>query len=192
MSSENGLKFSTQGGHFRLFSLYFVIARVLCPCLILAAVIFTAVEEKDHNRLIKYIFNTTVHHWRTVQVWEVSQPVLLPWPKKLRQPHARGTGAWSVEHARAYVWLAWMSKFFLARVVQLKPAFGVIKRVGYRDLALIQIDMIIWPLHVWTWEIWAESVNTLLQNGAIVPFLGEVGTKMAPSHCWDLKLSNEG
>ena len=36
---------------------------------------------------------------------------LLPWPKKLRQRHARGAGAWSVEHARAYVWLACLSLF---------------------------------------------------------------------------------
>ena len=32
--------------------------------------------------------------------------------KKLRQPHARGTGARSVEHARAYVWLACLSQFY--------------------------------------------------------------------------------
>ena len=39
---------------------------------------------------------------------------------------------------------------------------------------------------------WAESVSTLLKNGAIVRSLGDTGTKMAPSHCWDFKLSNEG
>ena len=44
---------------------------------------------------------------------------LLPWPKKLRQLRARGTGAWSLEHARAYVWLACLSQCFLAGVVQL-------------------------------------------------------------------------
>ena len=37
---------------------------------------------------------------------------LLPWPKKLKQPRARGTGAWSVEHAHAYVWLACLFQFF--------------------------------------------------------------------------------
>ena len=37
---------------------------------------------------------------------------VLPWPKKLKQPRARGTGAWSVEHARAYVWLACLFQFF--------------------------------------------------------------------------------
>ena len=40
-----------------------------------------------------------------IQKYQVCQILyvieLLPWPKKLRQPHARGTGAWSVEHARA-------------------------------------------------------------------------------------------
>ena len=38
--------------------------------------------------------------------------ILLPWPKKLRQPRACGTGSWSVEHARAYVWLVCLSQFF--------------------------------------------------------------------------------
>ena len=50
---------------------------------------------------------------------------------------------------------------------------------------------LIWPLHVRIWGNCAESVS-LLKNGTIVCFLGEVGTKTAPSHCRDLKLSNEG
>ena len=37
---------------------------------------------------------------------------ILPWPKKLKQPRARGTGAWSVEHAHAYVWLVCLFQFF--------------------------------------------------------------------------------
>ena len=39
---------------------------------------------------------------------------------------------------------------------------------------------------------WAESVSTLLKNGAIVRSLGDTGTKMAQSLCLDFKLSNEG
>ena len=35
-------------------------------------------------------------------------------------------------------------------------------------------------------------MSTLLKNGAIVRSLGDTGTKMAPSLCWDFKLSNEG
>ena len=35
-------------------------------------------------------------------------------------------------------------------------------------------------------------MSNLLKNGAIVRFLGDMGTKMALSLCWDLKLSNEG
>ena len=35
-------------------------------------------------------------------------------------------------------------------------------------------------------------MSTLLKNRAIVRFLGYTGTKMAPSLCWDFKLSNEG
>ena len=42
----------------------------------------------------------------------VHNAYILPWPKKLRQLRARGTGAWSLEHARAYVWLACLSQFF--------------------------------------------------------------------------------
>ena len=51
---------------------------------------------------------------------------------------------------------------------------------------------LIWPLHVRIRGNWAESVSTLLKNGAIVRSLGDTGTKMAPSLCWDFKLSNEG
>ena len=43
-----------------------------------------------------------------------------PGQKKLRQPRARGAGAWSLEHARAYVWLACLSQFFLATLVVLQ------------------------------------------------------------------------
>ena len=37
-------------------------------------------------------------------------------------------------------------------------------------------------------------MSTLLKNPAIVRSLaiGDTGTKMAPSLCWDFKLSNEG
>ena len=35
-------------------------------------------------------------------------------------------------------------------------------------------------------------MSTLLKNGAIVRSLADAGTKMAPSICWDFKLSNEG
>ena len=35
-------------------------------------------------------------------------------------------------------------------------------------------------------------MSTLLKNGVIVRSLGDTGTKMAPSLCWDFKLSNEG
>ena len=37
---------------------------------------------------------------------------LLPWPKKSRQPRARGAGMWSLEHARVCVWLACCLNFF--------------------------------------------------------------------------------
>ena len=40
---------------------------------------------------------------------------------------------------------------------------------------------LIWPLHVRIRGNWVESVSTLLKNGAIVRFLGDTGTKMAPS-----------
>ena len=35
-------------------------------------------------------------------------------------------------------------------------------------------------------------MSTLHKDGAIVRLLGDTGTKMAPSLCWDFKLSNEG
>ena len=35
-------------------------------------------------------------------------------------------------------------------------------------------------------------MSTLLKHGAFVRSLGDTGTKMAPSFCWDFKLSNEG
>ena len=38
------------------------------------------------------------------------------------------------------------------------------------------------------WKVWVPS----LKNGVNVRSLGDTGTQMAPSHCWDFKLSNEG
>ena len=58
--------------------------------------------------------------------------------------------------------------------------------------AISPLYKLIWPLHVRIRGNWAESVSTLLKKGAIVRSLGDTGTKMAPSLCWDLKLSNEG
>ena len=58
--------------------------------------------------------------------------------------------------------------------------------------AISPLYKLIWPLHVRIRGNWAESVSTLLKNGAIVRSLGDTGTKMAPSLCWDFKLSNEG
>ena len=58
--------------------------------------------------------------------------------------------------------------------------------------AISPLYKLIWPLHVRIRGNWAESVSTLLKNGAIVRSLGDTGTKMAPSPCWDFKLSNEG
>ena len=57
------------------------------------------------------------------------------------------------------------------------------------DLALVQIDL---AAACTDSGNWAESVSTLLKNGAIVRSLGDTGTKMAPSLCWGVKLSNEG
>ena len=51
---------------------------------------------------------------------------------------------------------------------------------------------VIWPLHVRIRGNWAENVSTLLKDGAIVRYLGDTGTKMAPWVCWDFKPSNEG
>ena len=59
----------------------------------------------------------------------------------------------------------------------------------HRDLAPVQIDL---AAACTDSGNWAESVSTLLKNGAIVRCLGDMGTKMAPSLCWDFKLSNEG
>ena len=61
--------------------------------------------------------------------------------------------------------------------------------VSHRDLAPVQIDL---AAACTDSGNWAESVSTLLKNGAIVRSLGDTGTKMAPSLCWDFKLSNEG
>ena len=61
-----------------------------------------------------------------------------------------------------------------------------------RFTAISPLYKLIWPLHVRIRGNWAESVSTLLKNGAIVRSLGDTGTKMAPSLCWDFKLSNEG
>ena len=58
--------------------------------------------------------------------------------------------------------------------------------------AISPLCKLIWPLHVRIRGNWAESVSILLKNGAIVRSLGDTGTKMAPSLCWDFKLSNEG
>ena len=58
--------------------------------------------------------------------------------------------------------------------------------------AISPLYKLIWSLHVRIRGNWAESVSTLLKNGAIVRSLGDTGTKMAPSLCWDFKLSNEG
>ena len=58
--------------------------------------------------------------------------------------------------------------------------------------AISPLYKLIWPLHVRIRGNWAESVSTLLKNGAIVRSFGDTGTKMAPSFCWDFKLSNEG
>ena len=58
--------------------------------------------------------------------------------------------------------------------------------------AISPLYKLIWPLHVRIRGNWAESVSTLRKNGAIVRSLGDTGTKMAPSLCWDFKLSNEG
>ena len=58
--------------------------------------------------------------------------------------------------------------------------------------AISPLYKLIWPLHVRIRGNWAESVSTLLKNDAIVRSLGATGTKMAPSLCWDFKLSNEG
>ena len=58
--------------------------------------------------------------------------------------------------------------------------------------AISPLYNLIWPLHVRIRGNWAESVSTLLKNGAIVRSLGDTGTKMALSLCWDFKLSNEG
>ena len=59
----------------------------------------------------------------------------------------------------------------------------------HRDLAPVQIDL---AAACTDSGKWAESVSTLLKNGAIVRSLGDTGTKMAPSLCCDFKLSNEG
>ena len=61
-----------------------------------------------------------------------------------------------------------------------------------RCTAILPLYKLIWPLHVRIRGNWAESVSTLLKNGAIVRSLGDMGTKLAPSLCWDFKLSNEG
>ena len=58
----------------------------------------------------------------------------------------------------------------------------------HRDLALIEIHKALAFIRIW--ENWAESGSTLLKNGAIVCFHGNV-KKMAPSFCWHLKLSTE-
>ena len=58
--------------------------------------------------------------------------------------------------------------------------------------AISPLYKLIWPLHVWIRGNWPESVSTLLKNGAFVRSLGDTGTKMALSLCWDFKLSNEG
>ena len=49
--------------------------------------------------------------------------------------------------------------------------------------AISPLYKLIWPLHVRIRGNGAESVSTLLKNGAIVRFLGDTGTKMAPSIC---------
>ena len=61
-----------------------------------------------------------------------------------------------------------------------------------RCTAISPLYKLIWPLHVRIRGNWAESVSTLLKNGAIVRSLGDTVTTMAPSLCWDFKLSNEG
>ena len=59
----------------------------------------------------------------------------------------------------------------------------------HRDLASVQIDLA--AACTDSWKL-SRKCETLLKNGAIVRFLGDTGTKMAPSLCWDFKLSNEG
>ena len=58
--------------------------------------------------------------------------------------------------------------------------------------AISPLYKLIWPLHVRIRGNWAESVSSLLKNDVNVRSLGDTGTQMAPSHCWDFKLSNEG
>ena len=54
--------------------------------------------------------------------------------------------------------------------------------------AISPLYKLIWPLHVRIRGNWSESVSTLLKNRAFVCSLGDTGTKMAPSLCWDFKL----
>ena len=60
------------------------------------------------------------------------------------------------------------------------------------NTAISLLYKLIWPLHVRIRGNWAESVSTLLKNGAIARCLGDTGTKIALSLCWDFQLSNEG
>ena len=60
------------------------------------------------------------------------------------------------------------------------------------NIAISPLYKLIWLLHVRIRRNWAESVSTLLKNGAIVRSLSDAGTKVALSLCWDLKLSNDG
>ena len=66
------------------------------------------------------------------------------------------------------------------------------QRACHRSTAISPLYKLIWPLHVRIRGNWAESVSTLLKNRAIVRSLGDTGTKMASSFCWDFQLSNEG
>ena len=64
--------------------------------------------------------------------------------------------------------------------------------VQVKVTAISPLYKLIRLLHVRIRGNWAESVSTLLKKDAIVCSLGGTGTKMAPSLCWDFKLSNEG
>ena len=73
------------------------------------------VPQSDHShtaRCRKTPVGANIVERKRSKEYRKGKELILPWPKKLKQPRARGTGAWSVEHARAYVWLACLFQFF--------------------------------------------------------------------------------
>ena len=69
------------------------------------------------------------------------------------------------------------------------PLLNRTDRKQHRDLAPVQIDL---AAACTDSGKLSRKCEYPLKNGAVVRSLGDTETKMAPSLCWDFKLSNEG